>query len=227
MYQHGKRSRRKTNPKVFLYASALFSVSLIATALILQKDLHTNVAEKTTVPIITEVTEDKDVITINEPLFSIELPSDWVKSNRVQTNSANYYEWKSTKKGAEDRTLRLHIDTMPATYKLVRLLPLTPKDNKFSLGNISNNCINFAKDAGNQQRTQGNAAVEAKWEGVTFQCDPINNNQTIGTGTIDHGIAARLKGSSGEHAYFFYYEDHNIRPDDKILTDAIKSFAVK
>lgn len=224
MYQHGKKPNAKRNPKIFLQAAIFLGISLVAVALILQNDLATSTDEKTTVPIVTQVEEDKaETITINEPLFTFELPVDWQQVNRVQYEYANYYEWQATKQGADNRMLRLHIDIMPASYKIVRLQPLTPSGNKFLMGNLSGNCINFAKGAGTQQRASGNAPVEAKWENITFMCDPINNNQTIGTGTIEGGIAARL----GNHNYFFYYEDHNIRPNDRIFQDALRSFRIK
>lgn len=229
MYQHGKKTKRKSNPRVFLHAVFVLGIALVVVAFILRKDIATENSEKTTVPILTEVKEDKgDVITIDEPQFKFELPSDWVKANRVQSNGANYYEWKSTKKGADDRMLRLHVDTMPASYKVVRMQPITPNGDKLRLGNLSGNCIDFSKDAGSGQRAQGNAPSEAKWEGVTFMCDPINNNQTIGTGTIESGIATKLVGNSGvPRTFFFYFEDHNIRPDDKILTSILQSFVSK
>lgn len=224
MYQHGKRTRRPKNRKVILHAAVVLGAALIGVALILQRDLATSTQEKTTVPIVTEVGEEKqDVININEPLFTMELPADWVLTNRVQESYANYYEWRSTKQGGDDRRLLLHIDIMPPSYKLTRLQPLTVNGNGFTLGNISGHCIEFAKDVDNVRRAQSNAPVEVKWENVFFICDPIEANQTVGTGTAEGGIAAKI----GRHSYFFYWEDHNIRPDDKILQDALRSFRAR
>lgn len=221
MYQHGKKTKRKSNPKVFLNVAFVFGISLIIVAFILQKDIVNEEGQRTTVPILTEVTESLgEVVEVNEPSFSMKLPKDWVKSNRVQTDVANYYEWKSTKKGANDRILRLHMDIMPPNYKIVRLFPITPNGNMLSLGNLSVNCIDFAKDAEAQIKAQGNAPVEAKWENVTFACDPISANQTIGTGTEGSGISTKI----GSHSYFFFFEDSNVYPDDNILPAVLKSF---
>lgn len=223
MYQHGKKPRRKSNPKVLLHAAVLLGVSLIVVAWILHKDLATSTEKKTTVPIVTNVNEEKkDIITITEPLFSLELPSDWKQTNRVQSRMANYYEWTSTKAGADNRRLLLHIDTMPQSYKITRLQPVSVSGGKLNLGNISDNCVNFVTSQGSS-----NAPVQARWENVTFTCDPIINNQTVGTGSEEGGIATAVSGSSGVHTYFFYYEDHNIRPDNTILTDILKSFTVR
>lgn len=229
MYQHGKRSRRQKNPRVYLQAAALLGVSLIGVAWILHRDLNIDSQEKTAVPIITEVLgAEEDTITINEPLFTLALPADWKQTNRVQNHVSNFYEWHSTKRGGDDRLLRLHIDTMPPSYKIVRMQPLYVNGRGFRLGNLSDNCMNFAKDAGTRQRAQGNAPVEAKWENVTFMCDPINANQTVGTGMFESGIAATLVGSDGRpHSFFFYWEDHNIRPDDKIFQNILKSFQIR
>ncbi len=220
MYQVGKRTRRQKNSKVLLQVAAVLGIALVAVALILHNDISKSTGPKTSVPIITEVGGVEDsTITINEPLFMLKLPSDWKQTNRVQSRAANYYEWQSTKKGGDDRRLRLHIDTLPTSYKIVRLQPVRPNGNSLLLGNLSDDCINF----GGPERRQSNAPFQARWENVLFTCDPVTANQTIGTGTVEGGIAARL----GGHSYFFYYEDHNIRPDDKILQDILQSFQAK
>lgn len=220
MYQHGKRTARPKNPKVLLNVSFVLGIALVIIAAILHKDLSTDTKERTTVPIITEVSQQKgDVIEINEPLFTMQLPADWKQTNRVSEHYANFYEWHSTEPGGDDRRLLLHIDIMPPSYKVVRLLPLLINGNRLNHGNISDDCANFVTRSGQDS----NAPVEAKWENVTFICDPIEANQTVGTGTAEHGIGARI----GNHKYFFYYEDHNIRPDDTILQNAIRSFQAR
>lgn len=222
MYQHGKRTKRKSSPKVWVHASFILGLSLVIGAYLLQKDMASGgTKEKTTEAIVTEISEDGgSKLKVDGKFFSMDLPSDWKQTNRVQEPYANFYEWKGTKKGGDDRTLRLHIDILPKDYKIVRMQPLTPNGNSFMLGNVSGNCVDYAKDA---PGGANNTPVEAKWEGVTFTCDPIVNNQSIGTGSVEGGIGSSL----GGHTYFFYYEDHNIRPDDKILIDALRSFTTK
>lgn len=220
MYQHGKKPRRKSNPKVFTHTVALLGVTLVAVALILSKDVAPITDKHETVPLYTTIGEDeKDTITVKEPLFSLELPSDWVKFQRVQSKVANYYEWRSTKKHADDRRLQLHIDVMPTNHKFTRLLPLTENGNKFMVGNISGVCRDFAV------ALSGNAPVDAKWSGITFTCDPISINQTVGTASESGSIGTLLSGNSGgSHRYYFFYEDHNISPDNRIFEDALRSF---
>lgn len=226
MYQHGKRTKRKSNPKIFVQAVFVFGLSLIIVAYILRNDMTANHTEKTAVPIVTEVTKGKEEKTkINEPLFSLELPNDWERVGRVQNSSANYYEWHSTTKGGDDRSLKLHIDILPATYKLVRILPVTVNGTSLSLGNVSGNCMDFAKDI--TPGSNDNSVVTAKWENVVFNCDPINANQTIGTGTVGASIGSIMEGSSGKHNFFFVYSDHNVRIDDRIFIEIVKSFRIR
>lgn len=228
MYQHGRRPRRTKNPRVYLQAAALLGISLIVVAWILHKDLSVGSEEKSTLPIVTEVSAAQDTITIDTQLFTMQLPSDWVESNRVNNPAVNYIEWRSTKQGGNERMLRVYIDVLPVDYKIVKLLPVTVDGRTLRTGNLSGTCANFAKDTAADLGDNGIAAVEAKWESITFVCDPINGNQTIGTGTVEGGIAAKMSTSFGdEHKFFLYWQDHNIRPDDLMFQNIVKSFNVK
>ena len=226
MYQHGKRTKAPRNASVFLAAIIIMGVVVLIAWYIIHKDVGNTTDPKTNVPIITEVgAEEGEKLQIDERLFKMELPVDWKLYEERDETEIKFFTWVSTKKGADDRRLTLYIDKLPKSHKLVRLQPVTPNGATLLLGNLSDNCVNFAPGAVTQQ--QGNPPVEAKWENVTFMCDPITNNQTIGTGTAGSGISTILSGSQGRHSYFFFYEDHNARPDDNILISALKSFQVK
>ncbi len=220
LYQHGRKTKRQKSANTFLATLIIAGVVVLVAWWIVHKDIGSGSEAKTTVPIVTEVGAEKEaMLDINEPFFSFQLPADWKLLERKTGNGINAYIYKSTKKGGDDRMLYVHVDVMPRSYKITRLQPITPNGNKFTLGNLSDNCINFA---GEVNRTS-NAPFPAKWENISFICDPITTNQTIGTGTEGTGIETRM----GRHAYFFYWEDHNIRPDDKILRDALSSFRAK
>lgn len=220
MYQHGKKTKAPKNSAVFLATVTIIGVVVLIGWWIIHKDIGAGTDPKTTVPIITEVGEDKeDKLKVNENFFSFELPADWKLLEHQTGNGINAYIYVATRKGADDRKLYVHVDTIPQVYKVTRMQPITPNGNKLMLGNVSGNCVDFSKDA----NRSSNAEFTAKWENVTFVCDPIITNQTIGTGTEDSGIATKV----GNHRYFFYYEDHNIRPDDRILRDALQSFVGK
>lgn len=220
MYQHGRKSKRKSGGKVFLQSITVLGLALVIGAYFLHKDLASSTSEKSTVPILTEVKdENADATEIREAEFSMKVPNGWTKTKRVQSNGANYYEYTTSEKG-QDRKLLVHVGTMPEVYKITRLQPIYANGNKLRLGNLSSNCADFAGSAS----SGSNEPLSAKWENITFICDPIVNNQTIGTGTSDSGIATQVQGNSGSRKFFFYYEDHNIRPDDKILTDILRTF---
>ncbi|MDQ3123883.1 MAG: hypothetical protein M3Q14_04335 [bacterium] len=226
LYQHGKRTRQTRNTKVFLGVFAIVGAALVTAALIVSKDIGNSTAPKTNVPIVTEVGEnEEDKLQINEKLFSFKLPSDW-KLLEKRNDQNHFYVWTATKKGASDRKLTIYVDTMPGEPKIVRLQPITPENKKLFLGNISGDCVGFAGNTSVNRQPKDTTPFNAKWENVSFLCDPIVNNQTVGTGTVSGGIATPLTGSQGKHTYFFFYQDHNIRPDDKILIDALKSFQV-
>lgn len=228
MYQHGKRTKQPRNTAVLLATSIVLGVVVLVVWYIIHRDVANTTSPKTNVPIVTEVgTNDGSTIVVNEDLFKMELPSDWKLAERKTEDYANYFMWAATKQGGDDRKLTLHIDILPQNYKLVKMWPLSPNGSKFSLGNLSDDCINFAGDANAGPQAQGNEPVAAKWENVSFVCDPIINNQTIGTGTPGGSIGTKLSGSGGPHTYFFYYEDYNIYPDDSILRLVLSSFQTK
>lgn len=226
MYQHGKRTKAPRNASVFLAALIIIGAVVLVAWYIVHKDVGNSTGPKTDVPIVTEVGvgDGGDKLRVDESLFSFELPADWkLLERKSDSDNINAYIYTATKKGADDRKLTIHVDIMPRSYKLVKMWPISPNGSKFSLGNLSGDCLNFAGGAGARQQTQGNAPVPAKWENVSFVCDPIKNNQTIGTGTPDASIGTKL----GQHTYFFYFEDHNIYPDDNILRGVLTSFQAK
>lgn len=227
MYQHGKKVRRPHSAKVFLATIAIIGVVVLLVWLIIHRDVSNSTGPKSNVPIITDLQENNDAtITIDEDLFTMKLPKDWRLVEHKQSQEINAYIWVATKEDQDDRRLTLHVDIMPKIYKLVKLQPLIPNGDNVLLGNLSDDCVNFAGGAGAAQRKQGNEPFEAKWENVIFTCDPIINNQTIGTGTAGSGIATTLSGSKGTHKFFFFYEDYNIHPNDSIFTKALQSFKV-
>jgi len=229
MYQHGKRVSRPHNYKVFLATLAIIGGVVLGAWFMIHKDIGNATAPKSNVPIVSTIGSGsgEGTITINEDLFTIELPKDWKQLRETHESYANSWVWAGTKSGGDDRTITLHVDVMPKDYKLVKLLPLTANGSSFLLGTVSDDCVNFSGGAGASQRSSGNAPFAAKWQDVNFICDPISINQTIGTGTKVDGIGAPLSGSRGKHTFFFYYEDHNIHPDSNIFRDAVLSFKVK
>lgn len=206
-----------------MQVAVVLGVAVVVGALILQRDLYMGKQAKTSSELVTNISDaPKDVIEVDEPQFYLELPSDWKFVRHNNSGVVNYYEWQSTKTGESDRRLFLHVNKMPPSYKIVKIVPLEVNGEGFTPGNVSPNCITFAKEKGREDGTN-NAEVEAKWEQVRFICDPVSANQTIGTGTEADGVAAKI----GNQRFFFYFEDHNVRPNDQIFINIIKSFRAK
>jgi hypothetical protein len=222
MYQHGRRTRRPKNTSIFAATFFVATILMVVSWWFVRSDISSSTERKSTVPILTEIADDEDTVLITKNYFTLELPSDWKPLEERNDRTAHFYSWRSSKKGGEDRTLTLHVDSMPANYKLNRLLPVTPNQNRLTVGTLSDDCVNFTGSA-SRPAGQSNNPFDAKWENITFTCDPIVTNQTIGTATANNGIRTTMSGN----AYFFFYEDHNIYPDDQIFINIVKSFVAK
>lgn len=167
---------------------------------------------------------------VNEPLFSMELPSDWKEIGRTNRATDHTITWESTKKQQDGRSLRVYIDTIPATLAVNRLLPVMAQGNALSLGEISENCATFTPggtlnvyDAAKLKETP------AKWNKVDFICNlPGVNNNEVGTGSPEGINTVSLAGSNlAMHKYFFVFTDHNNQANYEIFFNALRSFKAK
>lgn len=173
---------------------------------------------------------EKDTKVIDEPLFSIELPSDW-KILRSQVTPTIQYELVSTKRHADNRSMFIYIDTIPPNFPVSRLLPVTAVDNKLNLGAVSGRCSDFAgPDIKTTEDSNGAPDVAAKWNGVNFLCGlSYFQDYIIGTSSVESGVnKVVLNGQkSGQRTLFFVYIDQNITPDPSIFTDSLRTFTLK
>lgn len=226
MYRHNIRVRRHRRVFTALYIClGVIAVSLlILGGLLLFGGKGKNDTEATApsaqvaVPVVPK-------ITIKEAWFSFELPSDW-KQEAHETRPYNYWIWKSTAKGIDDKTLTLYVDGPPPSFAINQLLPLSRANSGFVLGNISANCNDFTVNV--QAGLKAHQTMPSRWENIDFICDVPNFvNQAIGTGSTDGLNKITMTGpTSGKHDYFFIYVDHNIHPESRYFTDAMNSFQV-
>lgn len=168
------------------------------------------------------------VITIKEPTFTFQLPSDWVQIASIDVPNDHSITWQATAKNYNDRILQIYIDTPPATLNVNAELPIQPYGNRITVGTLSENCSNFTPGG-----TQNDVLAEtlppkqSEWDGVNFICDlaRFTDNQ-IGTGTVGSPInTTTINGpTKGTHTYFFLFSDRNIVPDETILYNALDSF---
>ena len=168
----------------------------------------------------------KDYKVFSEKYFNISLPKDWqlLSSQVTPTIQFNY---KSTKRFADNRTLTVYIDTVPPDFAVTHLQPVKANGNKLTLGSMSGRCSDFAGPGG-QSTSLDN--IQAKWEGVNFTCGlSYMDAYIVGTSSAESGInRVSLKGpTTGTHILFFAYDDQNISPDPSIFVSALNSFELK
>jgi len=168
------------------------------------------------------------VITIHEPTFTIQLPTDWVQTAATDVPSSHSITWQATAKNYNDRILQIFIDNIPTSTPVNAELPIQVVGNRFTVGVLSQNCSNFTP-GGTQNDIQAEtlAPKQTEWDSVNFMCDlaRFTDNQ-IGTGTVGSQInTTTITGpKSGTHSYFFLFSDRNIVPDETILYNALASF---
>ena len=172
-----------------------------------------------------QAVEDITRFTIDEPLYSFTLPPDWKLKAKVNSPREQSVSWRATKKGEDNRTLILYIDTIPADLAVNRLLPVEITGDSMSHGQISDNCANFTLNSNPQSKMP----LPAKWQHVDFICDVPNFVQNkVGVGAVGPLNTLSIKGPTKDmHRYFLIYTDHNIQPDYTILYNAIRSFKAK
>lgn len=160
----------------------------------------------------------------------MQLPGDWKESRRITTTGSHTIIWQATKKGQDNRSLQIFVDTIPSSMPVNRLMPVTVQGSGLIAGDISDNCATFT-GGGTLDTKQAvlQKPTLAKWQGVDFMCNLPNvvDNQ-IGVGAVGNPInQVTITGPAGTHKYFFLYTDRNIQPDYTILTDALQSFHAK
>ena len=232
-YRYGHRPGRRRRTRVLIVLSVTL---LIAAAIggVIGYDIYKNrenntVVEGTTRTVIQSLDDGMDKLSIDEPFFSMELPGDWKEVKRVNNQNENSISWQSTKKQESNRMLTLYVDTIPAKKALNRLLPVTPNGTKLTTGDISDNCALFTQ-GGTLNATEAQRLPEtpAKYKGVDFICNlPRVIDNEVGTGSLEGINSVTLKGSKGEHKYFFLYTERNIQPNYTIFYNAVRSFTAK
>lgn len=176
------------------------------------------------------LSESAQSITVNEPFFSFQLPSDWKEIGRKKTETENSISWQATKKNEENRYLTLHIDTIPASKPINRLMPVKAEGNGLSVGDVSEKCETFTVGGTqNAQDAQKLKPAPAKLREVNFICNlPGIVDNEVGSGSPEGINVVSLTGeTSGIHKYFFVYTDRNIQPNYGIFVNALESFKAK
>lgn len=231
-YRYGHRPGRRRRTRVLI----VLAVSLVILGIgggIIGYDLYKNRNKPVSGAgrtVAQALDENVNKLSIDEPTFTMELPGDWKELERHSSNLTHSITWRSTQKNGDNRLLQLHIDIIPATKSVNRLLPVAAVGNGLTTnGDVSENCASFTKGGSfNTSEAQKQVDTPAKYQTIDFICDlPRVTDNEVGTGSKDGINMVKVKGAKGEHKYFFVYTDHNIQPDYTILTNAIRSFKAK
>jgi hypothetical protein len=228
MYTVDHRVRERRSKRPLIVTIILVTLLALAAAAWVYMDTR-NSSEVTTsdqTPIVSKLTDDKDLKVFEGPGYTLELPSDWEPGAKVSNTVLDFVEFKMGKE-PKDRKLTIYKDKLPGDLAMNKLLPVILNKNKLTPGLVSDNCSTFTgldvKPGAPKQEK-----MPSKWQDVAFICDMGNvTRNVIGTGTAEHGIQVPLTGeTSGTHTYFFLFNDQNTRADATVLIDAIKTFRV-
>lgn len=184
--------------------------------------------------IVTTTAKSSPSITIDEPLFTLQLPGQWRETARNSQPGYQSIQWNWVAKDAPGRWVRIYIDTIPANFALNYLQPVTANNNGLDLGQMSDNCVTFTQGATPSTNRdvsvpQSQEALPARWQGVSFLCDNSHvSHQVVGTGSTDGGNAVTTSGPvHGAHKFFLVYADDSYHPDYSIFMNVLESFKAK
>lgn len=232
-YKYGRRPGRRRRTRIAIVLLISFAIISGIASLIYMDIAKNNKDTAVDGPgrtVAQSIDSGQDVLRIDEPTFTMELPGGWKQVNRATTVTENSITWQGTKKGEDNRKLTLYVDVIPVTLAVNKLLPVTAVDNTLNIGDVSDNCATFTQkgtlDAG---KAVNNRDSPAKYKQVDFVCDlaQVVQNKT-GTGSTDGINVVNVTGPiKGKHRYFFLFNDQNIQPNLTILTNALKSFKAK
>ena len=159
-------------------------------------------------------------------LFKFNLPAGWeAQGMKNPVSDEKYYSFQNMVKGYDNRWLRVYVDVFPANFPINKLMPVSVVDNRVVPGILSDDCTSFTGAPLDKNAKQTAAQWTAKWQGIAFTCDMAKPQNLVGTANADEGMGTTLASLNGtKHKYLFVYIDHNVAPDYKIFTDALKSF---
>ncbi len=232
-YKYGRRPGRRRRTRIAIVLLISFAI-IGGIATLVYMDITKNTKDTAVTgpgrTVAQSIDSNQDVLRIDEPTFTMELPGTWKQVGRTVTVTENSITWQGAKKGEDNRKLTLYVDVIPATLAVNKLLPVSASDNSLTVGDVSDNCATFTQkgtlDAG---KAVANRDSVAKYKQIDFICDlaQVVQNKT-GTGSIDGINVVNVTGpAKGKHKYFFLFNDQNIQPNLSILTNALKSFKAK
>ena len=226
-YKFGHRPGRRRRTRILIVTTITLLIVGIGGALITLdlRNSGSDPVEGTSRSVAQVLDEDTNTVNVDEPTFSLQLPSDWKQVARTTNTVENSVTWRATKAREDNRMLKIYVDVIPKNYAVNRMLPLTARGTGLTVGEVSSNCATFTKPSGERKDLD----EPGKWQGVEFLCELGNTiDNQIGTSSTDGVNTLFVTGpTKGKHAYFFLYTDRNIQPNNTILFNALRSFKAK
>ena len=180
---------------------------------------------KTPTAVTTKISyQERQTKAFTEPLFTINLPTDWQAIPPTNDPPQPTYTWHGTSKENSARMLNIFLDKDVSTLAVNRELYVQANGSAITvLGDVSDNCTTFTGTA-----TATHGSTPAKWQGIDFLCDSGNyERDVVGVASPDGLNRLILSGTSGNHHFFFTYIDNSASPDYSIFTNALKSLKLK
>jgi hypothetical protein len=226
MYRLGTPVRKRH--KIAL--SLLGVVVLAGLGLFIYKGLHLTAAPQTHIKNAAPITSTYDVhtpqkVVIDEPLFSMDLPSGWSAYEPARGAPVPAaYNFKSV--SAEARQLAVYIDAIPQTMALNRVVTVSANGDKLDHATVSDNCTEYTQPTA-EEKSAG--VADAKWQGVDFLCDIGNyERNVVGTASTEGNNQVTVTGATaGTHKIFLVYTDNGASADYTVFYGIIESFKLK
>lgn len=170
-------------------------------------------------------TDDNKKVTIDKPLFTMELPAGW-REIAVNTSMPIPPKFSFRSQSKQSQVLDLYIDTLPTTMAVNRAIVVSGQGDGLSYDTVSDNCTTFTESSLTDPRT---GTAPGKWQTINFICDMANAARAVvGTMSTEGINQVTVKGpKSGSHKFFMTYADNNISPNYSTLYAILGSLHFK
>lgn len=175
-------------------------------------------SEASAVPLVDHTTE----------FYTVKLPQSWQSKGRKNPVSDSvYFEYQNTQKSFDNRSLRIYVDVIPKDLPINHLLPVTVVGKMIVPAVTSEDCASFSTPPNIKPGTAKPDYVQAKWQGVVFECDLKQLDRKVATASAEEGYGVSVKNSKDAvHKFFFVYIDRNVQADLQFLPEVVKNFQV-
>ena len=163
-------------------------------------------------------------LSIDKPLFHMELPGGWKEISPVPGPTAPDYSFRSPSQQAQ--LLDIYMTYIPANMALNKAIVVTGQGNGLGYDLVSDNCTTFTDPSKTNLATK---TVQARWQGTDFICDVGNfARAVVGTVSTEGINQVTITGvQAGSRKLFISYTDNNIDPDYSILYAILGSLHFK